>query len=560
MESIAAAATPKLTNLTFSATQVFRRLTHSHWVHIYSQLTVLEVNLTKFREPVDLLRHCSRLEALKLSGVHVHRLSPEDELPFLQTLRHLWLKGTSIQWMAGQIFHRVESCTLLTPTDPHSIPPTSTINLPLCTRIIFESHLVSILAAFRAPAVQTINIECNQWSKALANIELGRVWSQRWDRRMLQPKVLSLNIFCGQQPLLEALQQMSSLEELVLKLPHPSALGVGFFEALCGVPMNRCTGRTREEWHKWANGETKWQARVCPSLVNLQLQYKRWLRKGEMDAVTPLFIALAWSLRKLHLPLQHFGLKLGGDDPIQLKGMTYWDLAFRSLWQHTAFTSEEAETLYTDSLTTVVNRSIGFVNGTNAFPIEALGKQYYCSFFRRLRAFHHHSAAYPRDSYNLLPFFEHLEELDVSNFRFEPCPSAVSLPLCWTLRILHLRNTPLDWMDGRVFKQVIECRIILRKDWHVRKLGRVEMPTCKKMEFARSDHLETLASFHLPSLGELRLDLSPKGKALNRLSLVRDLIRSIHPQVLQIRVKPEDESLVTTLKSYISKDIELKFT
>ena len=252
MEAIALATAPNIIHLAISATNILKEVNRFHWARILTQLTVLEVDVIRVREPVDLLHHCARLEVLKLSGVILYYPSPDDELPFARTLHQLWLKQSSIQWMVGHAFERLENCTLLKPRDPHSFNLTRNIHLPVCTRITLQTHLVRILAAFDAPVARKISIECNQWNKPRGDLELSRVWGQRWGQGTLRPRVLSLKLFCGDLALLEALWHMDALQELVLDLPHASALGAFFFEAMCATPMTPFTGRTEQEWFTWA--------------------------------------------------------------------------------------------------------------------------------------------------------------------------------------------------------------------------------------------------------------------------------------------------------------------
>jgi len=554
MEAIASTATPKLTNLVLATTTVIQRLNPSHWAHIYSQLTALEVDVIKLTEPVDLLRHCARLEELKLSGVVTHHL-PHDELPLLRTLRRLWLRRTSVQWMVGRTFKRLDSCTLLRPVDTHTIGQTSVICLPLCTNIAFQSHLIGVLAAFHAPVVNKIEIKCNQWTKVRASLELGRVWSQRRNQGMLQPKILSLQMLCGDQALLKALEQMVTLEELNLDVPHPNALGRNFFESLCAVPKQVFIGVDKEQWTRWA-AATEWQTQICPSLVKLQLRYERWLRQGEMDVATPLFVAVAWTRAKLPFPLKQFVLELGEDDPLQLVGMTYRDdPTFKRLWRDRVPLHDHQDMLYISCITLVRQRTIGFIVGTQGLPLRGLGQQYYSSLFRRLREFHHHPS-FPQGPCSVLPFFEHLEVLDITNFHIEPCSPAANIPLCRTLRILHGRNIPLDWMDGRTFERVTECLVRLDKNERGLKLTRVEMPVCKRMEFIGS-YMEILGYFLLPRLDLLHLGCSRREESSNDTSLIQDLmllIQSIHPRVVKICTEDRNEGHIPALWSETGMD------
>jgi hypothetical protein len=372
MDNITSTVTSKLTSLIIIAPRVFHQLSNSSLVHIYPHLTVLELATLRVQEPVDLLHHCAHLEVMKLSGFILQPSPLGHELPCVQTLRHVWLRGTSIQWMSGRIFQWVESFTLLRPVDPHHIDHARTISLPVCTSITVQCRLLTTLAAFHAPIMSKLEIECNQWSRAGANLEFSRLWTQRCNQRMMRPKILSLKINCSDRLLLDALQLLD-LEELVLELPHPSALGACFFRALCRVPTRPFTGRTVEEWKEWAVGPTKWQPKICPSLRKLRLHYERWLREGEMDAVTPLFIAVAWSQTNLPSPLWQFNLRLGESNRFQLVGMTHQDNTFVRLWQGTQMdlgVHPNGEEVFYASLMTSINQSIGFVTGKTSihFP------------------------------------------------------------------------------------------------------------------------------------------------------------------------------------------------
>jgi len=585
MEVIASHETPNLTNLTFAATMVFRQLNHSHWVRIYSQLKVLVVSGNKIRGPVDLLRHFSCLEILEISGLTLCPPSLDDGLPFLQTLRRLSLKGTTIRWMTGRTFERLESCTLLQPVNPRAISQGSIISLPLCTNITLQSHFISILVAFHAPLVNNIKLECSQWSTPRAEREFDQVWSKRQTIKMSHLSVLFLNILCSDRSLLRALQQMPTLKELSLGLPHPAALRADFFAALCAMPMENFAGRTAEAWRLWARYGTRWEPKICFSLVKLEVRYGRWLRRGEMDVVSPLFHAVAWSREKSHSPLREFGLKLGDQLTLELMGMQgdatfmhFWGLNQGEPWKDRAEEQRELHNsredsdflhqtpesvLFTNCQTASIGRFIGFPSKCGSFPFEYIPAQFYNSFFHHLRAFHHHPRQAPIHSYHILPFFKHLEELTLSNFHFEPCPPTADLRLCRTLRRLHICDTPLDWMDGRIFERLVECRIGLYNCKHVGNPSRVGMPSCTKMEFTGSKDPMILTSFRLPSLDSLLLSLAYEERTSSSSATVQDMLllaRSIRPRVLRICMKPKDENLVTTLRSELYNEVVVELS
>ena len=588
MEVIANTEPPNLTSLTFATTMVFQQLDHSRWVSTYSQLRVLVVDGIKIREPIVILHHFACLEILELSGLTLDPPPRHDGLPLLQTLRRLWLKGTSIQWMAGQIFERLESCTLLQPVNPNTISQESIISLPLCTSITLQSHLVGILATFYAPVVNNIKLECNQWSTHRANREFDQVWGTRQRLEMSQLRVLFLKIICDDITLLRALQRMPTLEELSLDLPHPSARGVCFFAALCARPMVNFAGRTAEEWSRWARYGTKWQLKMCSSLVKLEVRYERWLRKGETDVVSPLLSAVAWSRQQSHSPLREFKLKLGDQPTLHLVGMMHGSASFMYFWgliqgepwieraqeqiilqgciedpDSLCQTPRPQESgLFLSCLTAPIARFIGFNSKCGSFAFESIPAQFYNSFFNHLRAFHHHPLQPPLHPYNILPFFKHLEELSLSNVHLQPCPPA-GLPLSRTLRILHICDTPLDWMDGLIFKRLVDCRIGLYSCKHVGGLSRVEMLSCTKMQFAGYEDAGILGSFRLPNLDSLLLALSQKEKSSSSSVTVQSLlllVRYIRPRVLRICMKPKDEDLVVTLRSNMGNGIVVELS
>lgn len=588
MEVIANTETPNLTSLTFAATMVFQQLNHSYWVSIYSQLKVLVVNGTKIREPIDILHHFDCLEILELSGLTLNLPFHHDGLPLLQTLRRLWLKRTSIQWMAGRMFERLESCTLLHPVDPHSISQGSIISLPLCTSITLQSHLASILANFRSPLVNNINLECNQWSTHSANREFDQVWGKRQSREMSRLRVLCLKIICDDTSLLKALQQMPTLEELFLDVPRPSALGVDFFAALCAKPTTNFAGRTVGEWGRWARHGTKWQLKICFCLVHLEIRYERWLRRGETDVVSPLICAVAWSRKHSHCPLREFRLRLGDNPVLQLVGrmhggasfMHFWELIQGEPWvervqEHSIIQGcrEDSDSLcrspgiqgsslFTSCLTAPIAQFIGLNSKYGSFPFGSIPVQFYNSFFSHLRVFHHHPLQPPLQPYHILPFFRHLEELSLSNFHFQPCPPD-RLLLSRTLRRLHICDTPLDWMDGQLFKRLVDCRIGWYNCMHLGELGRVEMPSCTEMEFAGRKDPGILECFCLPNLDSLLLALPHLGQSSTSSATVQCILllaRSLRPRVLRICMKPKDENIAATLRSNMGSRVAVELS
>lgn len=69
-------------------------------------------------ESIDLLPHFSRLEVLEAANMLLPSYHNDSLLLYIQTVRRLYLKTVSIQWMAGCVFPLLEACTIIS----HPVP------------------------------------------------------------------------------------------------------------------------------------------------------------------------------------------------------------------------------------------------------------------------------------------------------------------------------------------------------------------------------------------------------------------------------------------------------
>jgi hypothetical protein len=72
--------------------------------YIYHCLTTFIVNGQQFGKPVDILPHFNRLELLHAQHLPLPDYKATTHLPLVQTLCHLHLEATSIQWIGGREF------------------------------------------------------------------------------------------------------------------------------------------------------------------------------------------------------------------------------------------------------------------------------------------------------------------------------------------------------------------------------------------------------------------------------------------------------------------------
>src|SRR5258708_26182124 len=96
---------------------------------IFHSVKVLSLDTPGIPNPVDLLPHLHQLESFNASRISFPIYHDDVNLPFVHTLRHLRLRGISVQWMSGRTFHVLEVCTLIFPFH-HDVLHTFSTTLP----------------------------------------------------------------------------------------------------------------------------------------------------------------------------------------------------------------------------------------------------------------------------------------------------------------------------------------------------------------------------------------------------------------------------------------------
>ena len=113
---------PNLTVMGLTDPAAVLCLTQPAVAHIYHSLTTLNIQLVKPMEtPVDILPHLHRLETLEACRLCLPIYPPESSLPLINTLRFLYLKSVSVQWMAGHVFPALEKCRIIFPYNADAI-------------------------------------------------------------------------------------------------------------------------------------------------------------------------------------------------------------------------------------------------------------------------------------------------------------------------------------------------------------------------------------------------------------------------------------------------------
>jgi hypothetical protein len=266
---------------------------------IFRSVTVLSLDAPqRLPNPVDLLPHLDRLEALTASYLPLPVYHDDVDLPFVDTLRHLTLKSVSIQWMSGRTFHVLESCTLVFPLHRHTLHPFCTI-LPNCKDLSFKGYPLDILQGISAHNIIHLFVECSSSYAPRGRRQLARFSSHILREGRLAPRILHVSIEATNHAWTKALAFMSNLEELVIYSAQPASLGAKALQSLVvqthdatNIGTNPTSGR--------------WNTPMCPSLRRFGLRYRRWLRPSENFDLIPVFISIIRSRQQSMFSMQSF--------------------------------------------------------------------------------------------------------------------------------------------------------------------------------------------------------------------------------------------------------------
>ena len=456
----AATAAKSLTSMDIHSSHDIQCLLQPAHASICCSLTTFIAKAPNMDRPVDLLPHFRQLRVLDLTNVFLPIYDNSSPLPLAHTLRHLHLKAVSVQWMGGQVFSQLESCTITAP--PTGSSPHRDVHLMTCRELHMENWNITPVGQFYAPALDNLGVKSNAWNPYSGNEQVVRLYRAGFGTG-LRPRSLSLSVVCKYKVLLAVLQLLPGLEELGLDIPRPAALGRHFFIGLCAKPANQLTGKLKLDRQMLrAQSPIGWKCTVCPFLRILQLKYQRWLRPGCNIEFLPQLFALGWSRSRTSTPLKlHVQLKSS------LDSWESFELTSRAVM---AFSDLE------------VRNCTHFSLVTSYWESDVHESRLFTPFFYNLRVLDI-TTDWPSDkTLNVLPSFQQLEELSLSQIRVPPLAHDVELPLVHTLKKLSLSSSTLAWMDGRVFKQ-LERFDVDEDGWPGTFNQKVGMPACTYIGF-----------------------------------------------------------------------------
>jgi hypothetical protein len=273
-------------------------------------LRSFKVDFADMKDPLDILPQFERLEDLHAHRLHLPLYSDTTNLPLVHTLKRLFLKNTSVQWMQGRSFSKLLDCTVMWPHLPDALLTGVQVHLPVCTHLTYDDHILQPLTIFDLPLLDALVVRNEAWNRPRGSQQLGFIWGPIVPtEKILRPRVLHLDTQCYDQHLISALKTIPEVEELILGLVRPDALGKKFLSSLLAKRVRENSVNIQTRGHENASvtrTSPAWVVSLCPNLKALGFKYRRWLRQHESDEITTIFQEIVDTRAKSNTPLRSF--------------------------------------------------------------------------------------------------------------------------------------------------------------------------------------------------------------------------------------------------------------
>ena len=512
LENIGSAAVGNLSTIETTSLYTIQHLLQPAYIQSFHFLTTLHVAVRKTGDSVDLLPQLLRIEVLHITNVSLPSYADDLNLPLTSSLRQLYLKAVSVQWMGGRIFPKLQSCAITSP--PRYPPLSSDIDCPICTDLEFRNWNVRVAGQFRTPMIHSLAIKSNEWTPRRGSEQVILVCSVVGLGFPLQPRVLHLATLCEERVLSSILERLPALEELRLDIERPSALGQYFFTSLLAKPTNDLKRYFHPKRGALPMRMRTWRSAICPSLKKLELKYERWLRETDQLDILPPLMALSWSREGTKTPLESFRLCFKDSNAQwkvwEPKGLDLsngiFDIPQLKPYLRSRFLDE-----YPFFISCVIATATSVIyHDTSIGPMGEFQRllPLFGFYFRRLRVLRMDFSRDPFPKFEILPNFFRLEELDLSSVDIPSYSIQIDLPFVRTLRRLSLRSTTLTWMDGRVFPRLKRFYLCNDRPLHFPKTA--SLPVCTHIKYLGEDYHLLQSAFLVPALVVFQQDTTER--------------------------------------------------
>jgi hypothetical protein len=302
LKTIATTSTHRLADVEITSPDTLLFFSNPAYRSFFSRLKRFKVDVRGMRDPVDILPSFESLEVLEAYGLRLPMYDDDIDLPMVRTLKRMYIKSASMEWMCARTFPALEGFTII---HPHSACSQPRPLFPTCTRFTYDDRLIEEISEFRLPKLDRMVIRNEAWNKLGGSTQLASVWGELANPGWLRPRVLHLDIHCYDQELINALQLHPNLEELVLGLVRPSALGKKFFNSMVARRLKGTSSLLGPNSAR-LNGAFS-NLLIAPLIPNLKIfgvRYRRWIRETEEVNITPLLKKIIQSRERTEVPLR----------------------------------------------------------------------------------------------------------------------------------------------------------------------------------------------------------------------------------------------------------------
>ena len=477
-------------------------------------LTVLIVNGRGLHEPFGLLSAFTQLHIFEADHLPLPWYEPDIKLPLRCTLQKLRLKGSSVQWMAGREFPRIEDCAILFPRHWVELQRDG-VHLPSCIKLEYRGHPMTALQYFYVPQMKSLELGSNDHKKRRIYQHLHHLCTL--DQTFFKLTALHLTLQCNEQVLVKVLKYLGPLQELVLSVAHPSPSWEGLLGSLAAEPSTKDwpqwvlwdqwdqwdqLGPWFEldqlyHWNKWCSSQT-WHTNVLPHLKYLGIQNPKGVSQSESLESCALFRLVGWTRAQLISPLEHLKVWEGRGTTEDIL-VDYISSGYMEKHLGTLDERYDSEIIRGMVTQTLVIRDIS--------P-PFMHQIHLTTLFRQLRVLF--ISVQPNVEIWILPDLEQIKWLKIQRGIIPEYSLNFTLPLVHTLQRLSIEFSSFSWMLGRTFKALQEFAFnfidltMPPADVSVHNGLQVGLPVCRRLA-CTGFYDATYRLFSCPSVQSLYL-------------------------------------------------------
>ena len=261
---------------------------------------------TTSQYPIDVLPYLKRLEVLECHGLDVLIYSLDTDLALVQTLKRLSLRNTSIQWMMGRSFNKLEECSIWNPIAAGFTDP-CVINMPVCTRMLFGHRTLEHLGLFHLPSLVKLAL-ANPWFPDLPTFASSWIAGARAISETIKVTSLQLEVSICEFALIDVLWLQPKLEELVVRIWGNDTLLalLSAFATDSNVLRSKEDGMGVGRSSEVTGAASRTNEVICSQLQILELKLENIDYEKERSILLLFFKTILGSRRSLGRPLRSF--------------------------------------------------------------------------------------------------------------------------------------------------------------------------------------------------------------------------------------------------------------